>query len=71
VFFALPLHSTWLNQRLTFSQSQCSNRLLIHRADLVLIATVLCDNFRFKHFVERLEEKIRINDTSSDEDSEY
>jgi len=31
----------------------------------------VCDNFRFKHFVERIEEKIRINDTSSDEDSEY
>jgi len=32
---------------------------------------VLCDNYRFKRFVERLEEKIRINDTSSDEDSGY
>ena len=38
---------------------------------LSALCVVCCDDFRFKHFVERLEEKIRINDTSSDEDSEY
>jgi len=38
---------------------------------LTLHVFYVCENFRFKHFVERLEEKIRINDTSSDEDSEY
>jgi len=42
-----------------------------HILRLLCIAYVLCGNFRFKHFVERLEEKIRINDTSSDDDSEY